>query len=196
MGAAFAQSPDVPPVPVVPDVATITENCGEGCTRTTTTVRTTETTADGTEVQKKDVEVIEINTSASDQVDVDVDVEKVAENGKVVRKQVRVVKSLDGEISPEMQAEIDAMLAELETGADVSTLSGDGVVVLNKEDGEKKMHIVVRQAGEEAQSNNPAVDIDQIDNPDGSQTIRITPKDGGDTTVITIDKETAAPTIE
>lgn len=186
---ACAQTPDVPEPPATPEVATVTEDCGDSCQRTVTTIKTSETGDDGTEIITKKVKVIELKSGSEDLVDLDVDVETDVD-GEVVHKRVKVIKTTDGEITPEMQAKIDTLIADAESGEGyVFKEKGDGLVVMNMSDSAKKTRVIIRDGDEEILNSSSDVSVDQVENEDGSRTIRITPDDGSETTVITIQKE-------
>ena len=187
--AACAQSPTPPQPPEPPQVSSVTEDCGEGCSRTTTTIQTAETGEDGHQVVSKNVEVIEIRSDGADDVRVHIDADSELDGDAIIRKKVKVITATDGEISPEMQAKIDAMVSELEAGDGVWHQSGDGIMVFDSDGDAKKTRVIIRSDSEDVLSADGDVDIDQVENADGSKTIRITPDDGGEVTVITIHKE-------
>ena len=103
---------------------------------------------------------------------------------------MKVITSSDGEMTPEMQAKIDALIAEAERGdGHVIKDSGDGVVVFSNQESASKVKVIVRDGEQEILSSSDNVTVDQVENEDGSRTIRITPNDGEETTIVTISKE-------
>ena len=187
--AACAQSPDVLEQQETPDVSTITEDCGEGCTRTITTITAEETDEEGVQTISKNVEVIELSSDESENVNVDINVDTISDGDTVIRKQVKVISSAGGEVSPEMQAEIDAMIADAEAEGYAYSQTGNNLVVLRSDEGDKKMRVIIRDGDSEIDSLDGEVEINKLENDDGSKTIRITPEDGSETTVITIQTE-------
>lgn len=186
--AACAQSPKPPQPPEVPDVSTVTEDCGENCTRTTTTIRTAESDENGNQTVSKSVKVIELRDGGDELADIDI------EDGIRSSTKVKVITSADGEITPEMRDKINALIADIDGGEGYAfKQSGDGLVVVSKETGVKKTKVIIRDDEQEIVSTSGDVKVDQIENADGSRTIRIAPKDGsGETTVITIEKENSS----
>ena len=188
--AACAQTPEPPAtadIPATPEITTNTEACGENCTRTTTVIRTSELDEDGNEIISKNVKVIELTAGGEELADIDVDIEGDAS----VRKEVKIIAATDGELTPEMQAKIDALVADIDGGEGYAFKhSGDGLVVLSSDSDVKKMKVIIRDGDEEIIGDSGNVTIDQSENADGSRTIRISPQDGSDETmVITIQKE-------
>ena len=182
--AACAQTPEPPETP---DVSTITEDCGEDCTRTTTTIRTADVDEDGNEVISKKVEVIELRAGDEALADIDIDVE----SGTDVRKRVKIITATDGEITPEMREKIDALIADAGKGEGYAFKhSGDGLIVMSANSDSEKTRVIIRDGDQEIVDSMGNVMVDQVENEDGSRTIRIVPEDGsGETTVITIQKE-------
>ena len=186
---ACAQAPTPPATPEAPDVSTVTEDCGEGCSRTITKIMSSETGEDGSEVVSKHVEVIELHAGDHKDVDINVDVEELLDGQTTVRKKVKVVTAVDGEITPEMRAKIDAMISDLDGGENVWHQKGDGVMVFNTTGDNQKVRVVIREDGHEYVTGDSDVKVEQTENEDGSRTIRVIPEDGGETTVITIKTE-------
>lgn len=186
---ACAQSPTPPETPDTPNVTTVTEDCGEGCSRTITKIVSSAAGEDGSEIYKKDIEVIELVTGDQEDVSVDVDVEEHSDGEGIVRKKVKVIAATDGEITPEMRAKIDEMISNIEGEEGQWHQKGDGVMVFNSTEDSQKVRVILREDGQEFVTGDPSVDVEQIENADGSRTIRVTPEDGGETTVITIKKE-------
>ena len=169
----------------------MTENCGEGCTRTVTKIVTSDTGSDGSEIIRKDVEVIELRTGENEDVDIDVDVEQFSDGEGIVRKKVKVIAATDGEITPDMQAKIDSMISEFDEDG-VWHQKGDGVIVVDGSGQATKTRVIIREDGQEYVTGDTDVTVNQVENEDGSRTIRITPDEGGETTVITIKKENSS----
>ena len=187
--AACAQTPDTPPAPETPDVTTVTEDCGEGCSRTVTTFISADTDEDGAQTISKKVEVIEFASGDGEDVNVEIDVDTVSDGQVFVEKKVKVFTTAEGEITPEMQAKIDAMIAEAGEHGYVHGDEGDNLVVLHSAEGEKQMRVIVRQGDGELDGIDGDVEVEKTVNEDGSKTIRITPEGSEETTVITIVKE-------
>jgi len=188
--AACAQAPTPPPAPDAPTVTSVTEDCGENCTRTKTVIRTAKADEDGNAVVTKNVEVIELRTGEEALEDIDIDIDSEGENGAIVRKKVKVITSTDGEMTPEMQAKIDALIADADSGDGYAFKeSGDGLYVFSNKDDVKKVKVIVRDGEEQILSSSDNVTVDQVENEDGSRTIRITPNNGEETTIVTIAKE-------
>ena len=188
--AACAQTPEPPQPPETPDVSTITEDCGDNCTRTTTTIRTADVDEDGNGVISKKVEIIELVTGDEALADIDIDVETDTD----VRKRVKIVTATDGEITPEMREKIDALIADVDKGEGYAfKQDGDGLIVMSSNSDIMKTRVIVRDGDQEILDSSGNVTIDQVENEDGSRTIRIVPEDGsGETTVITIQKESSS----
>jgi len=193
--AACAQAPltpDTPDAPDTPEISTVTEDCGENCTRTVTKIIKKEAGEDGTEFVSKNVEVIELHAGDHEDVDINVDVEELVKGEGKVKKKVKIVTAGDGEITPEMRAKIDAMISEFDDGDAVWHQKGEGVMVFNSSDEHQKVRIMVREDGHEYVTGDSDVKVEQTENADGSRTIRVIPENGGETTVITIQKEKAS----
>ena len=188
--AACAQTPDAPEAPDTPNVSTVTEDCGENCTRTTTTIRSAEVDEDGNEIISKKVEVIELMAGDETLADIDIDVEADTD----VRKRVKIITATDGEITPEMRAKIDALIADADKGEGYAfKQDGDGLIVMSSNSDIQKTRVIIRDGDQEIVGTSGNVKIDQVENDDGSRTIRIVPEDGsGETTVITIQKENSS----
>ena len=186
--AACAQSPEPPQPPETPDVSTVTEDCGENCTRTTTIIRTADADDNGIETVSKSVKVIELRDGGSELADIDI------EEGAHSRTKVKVITAADGEITPEMRDKINALIADIDGGEGYAfKQSGDGLVVVSKDAGMQKTKVIIRGDQQEILSASGDVKVDQTENADGSRTIRIAPEDGsGETTVITIKKENSS----
>ena len=144
--AACAQAPTPPPAPDAPNITSITEDCGENCTRTKTVIQTANADEDGNAIVTKNVEVIELRSG--DEALEDIDIDNEGENGAIVRKKVKVIMSSDGEITPEMQAKIDALIADAESDGHVIQDSGDGLYVFSSNENVKEVKVIVRD-GEE-----------------------------------------------
>jgi len=211
---AFADTPPTPPVPPVPDVV---ETCGEGCTRTIKKTRTVETGDAGEEIIREEVEVMELRDRGAAEIDVQVETDTAEATGEAgepkIRKRVRVVTAGDGELTDEMRAEIDELIAGLEsedeTGEKIWHQKGDGVVIIKRahsegsEDGTEDARIILRsettdemrvrilssEDGISVLKGGSSTEVEDTVGADGTRTIRVTPETGGETTVITIKTE-------
>ncbi len=187
---ACAQSPDVPQPPETPDVSTITEDCGENCTRTTTTIRSAELDEDGYQTISKSVQVIELRPDADGTADINIDIE----NNGVARKQMKIIAATDGEIPAEIRDKINALIADADNGEGYAfAQSGDGLVVMSADSDTKTTRVIIRDGEQEILNSSGDVTVNQFENEDGSRTIRIVPEDGsGETTIITIQTENSS----
>lgn len=189
--SACAQSPTPPATPDTPNVTTIQEDCGEGCSRTITKIKSSKTGKSGADILRKDVEIIELRTGETEDVSVDVDVETIGDGENIVRKKVKVISASGGEITPEMRAKIDGIIREYAGDEGSSHQEGDGLMVFNSSDDAETVQVFIRKDGEDFTSSSD-VNVEQTENEDGSRTIRVTPDNGGDTTVITISTENSS----
>lgn len=180
---ALAGTPPETPVPPAPEIV---EDCGEGCTKTVRKTRTVEIGDAGEEIIREEVEVIELRESGAVEIEVDVESEtNEADGTPQVRKKVRIVQVGEGEMTDEMRAEIDEMIAGIETEDYMA--SGDGVLIAGA-DGKEATRIIIRQKNGEVTTDGSG-EIEESVSEDGVRTFRITPETGGETTVITIRKE-------
>jgi len=180
---AIAQDAPEPPAPPAP---VSVEACGEGCTKTVRKTRTVELGPAGEEVIREEVEVIELREGGETEVEVEVEEDVTAADGTpAVRKKVRILRMDDGQLTGEMRAEIDEMIAGIDTEDFMA--SGDGVFISGA-DGTGPARIILRHKDSEVISG-ASGNIEQTVGEDGARTIRITPEEGGETTIITIKTE-------
>ena len=200
---ACAQAPVPPAAPASPAVSATLEapkapsttvdvkDCGDGCTRTITKTYSTETSEDGYPIVRRDIEVIELREGGDD-VDVDVDVEAMGDDGVVVHKKVHVVTKGGGELTDEQRPKIEAMIGELKGGAHSLHHfheKGDGVVIMKSVNGtDVETEVILSSEHGDVTTFGRNVEVTKDVAPDGTRTIRIEPEDG-ETMIITIQKE-------